>query len=322
MEMENELSFEQEMAAAYGKGANESAEGTEGPEEREPGAEETDTEVVTGTNEAGSEETKATETQEQTEEQTEQRGGEEKGTAQSHEENAKYKAIRQKAEEDAGKKMQAALEKEVDEFYRQQYAGKKNPETGAEILGKADALAYEQATAKAGQNAQAEQLRKELLDLGMSEAAANALVKPLQGGRESETEKELQEVKRGQELAEFSRKIDSEIEELNRKHPECGIKGPRDIGSNAALLEEIGQRADKNLVKAWESLHYEELIEKERAAARQTAINQARGGSHVKMANSANADGADVSITPEEMEVWRAMGYSQDDAVAYYTKQK
>lgn len=307
MELENELTFEQEMAAAYDKSADESTE--EPKDGSEP-------EAVSGTEEAEEEHDLTEETTSEAQEQPQE------PKEQSHEENAKYKAIRQKAEQEAEKKMQAALSREMDEFYRNQYAGKVNPETGKEILGKADAEAYETAVARAGKNEQAEQLRKELIDLGMSEAAANALVKPLTGETDGAEKQQAAQAKKEAELAEFSRRIDSEIEELNRRHPECGIRGPKDIGGDSALLEEIGQRADRSLVKAWESLHYEELIEKARAAARQTAINQARGGYHVNTPSGANTNGADVTITPEQMEVWKAMGYSEKDAVGYYLKQR
>ena len=71
-------------------------------------------------------------------------------------------------------------------------------------------------------------------------------------------------------------------------------------------------------MKAWESLHYEELIERERAAARQSAINQARGGSHVKLPASANGGGRDVSISKDELAVWKRMGFTEEDAVKHY----
>lgn len=306
MNEENELTFEQEMKAAYDdEGGSESPKETGGEETPTP---KTDPEAVSGAK---------TDEAEQADQQ-EEAAAENKGQGQSHEENARFKAMRLKAEEDAWKKMQAALAREVDNFYRQQYAGKTNPDTGAQILTKADAEAYESAVAKAGQAEQADVLRKELLDLGMSEQAAAALVKPLTSGRDDQAQKQAADAHREAELAEFSRKIDGEIEELNRRHPECGIKGPGDIGSDAALLQEIGQRADKNLVKAWESLHYEELIERERAAARQSAINQARGGSHVKLPASANGGGRDVSISKDELAVWKRMGFTEEDAVKHY----
>lgn len=309
MTVENEVSFEQEMAAAYGKGADESAAGSPA----ESAEEQTDAGAVTGTEKADGEEEPAEESAPEAEPE---KAEPDKG--QSHEENARFKAMRLKAEEEAGKKMAAALAKEVDGFYRQQYAGKVNPLTGGEIMGKADALAYEQEAAKAGQSAQAEKLRGELIDLGMSEEAAAALTAPLRAGQASEETRQAQSAREQAELAEFSRKIDSEIEQLNKRYPQCGIKGPADIGADEALLAEIGQRADKNLVKAWETLHYDELIEKERAAARQTAINQARGGGHVKMAGSQRGGAVDVNIPPEEMAVWKRMGFTEEEAVKHY----
>lgn len=118
-------------------------------------------------------------------------------------------------------------------------------------------------------------------------------------------------------------KIDTAIIELNSAFPDLNIKNGEDL-DNLPNSQDITQliRQGNSLVNAYKLANFDELINKQSAAAKQAAINQVNGKAHIKP----NGQGADIDTGPmpdeETLRMYRRMNPGKTDEfyIAHYRK--
>lgn len=181
---------------------------------------------------------------------------------QTEEENRRYAAIRRKAEADE----RAKAQKEMDDFISS--LGFENPYTNKPIKTKAEMMAYQERFA--------EEQKKEIQEkAGMSDSDYRRFVDSLpevKAGREAQ--------ERVQDL-EIRAKIDSQMKEISRISPE--IKSMDDLSKldNFQQLYEMVAKGYQ-LADAYKVLNYDNLRTKTIEAAKQKALNEIGGKSHLQ----------------------------------------
>lgn len=247
-----------------------------------------DEEVVdTGENEV---ETTA-ESQEETEADEEvETGAETDGDAepqpQSAEENARYAAIRRRAEEDAKRKYDASIN-QLNQRVAAMCQGVTHPITGQPITNVndyMDALAIQQRQANE-QELQEKGVDPQLIDRMI---AQNPIVM------------EAQQVIEQNKLMNADAQIQRDLAEISKYDP--NIKGINDL---AALpnFQEILDRVSRgaNLVDAYKMVNFDNFMQHTNEAARQQAINQMRGKNHLATQSQNVATEDDIVEVPAEI---------------------
>lgn len=246
-----------------------------------------DEEVVdTGENEV---ETTA-ESQEETEADEEVETGETDGDAepqpQSAEENARYAAIRRRAEEDAKRKYDASIN-QLNQRVAAMCQGVTHPITGQPITNVndyMDALAIQQRQANE-QELQEKGVDPQLIDRMI---AQNPIVM------------EAQQVIEQNKLMNADAQIQRDLAEISKYDP--NIKGINDL---AALpnFQEILDRVSRgaNLVDAYKMVNFDNFMQHTNEAARQQAINQMRGKNHLATQSQNVATEDDIVEVPQEI---------------------
>jgi len=246
-----------------------------------------DEEVVdTGENEVET----AAESQEETEADEEVETGETDGDAepqpQSAEENARYAAIRRRAEEDAKRKYDASIN-QLNQRVAAMCQGVTHPITGQPITNVndyMDALAIQQRQANE-QELQEKGVDPQLIDRMI---AQNPIVM------------EAQQVIEQNKLMNADAQIQRDLAEISKYDP--NIKGINDL---AALpnFQEILDRVSRgaNLVDAYKMVNFDNFMQHTNEAARQQAINQMRGKNHLATQSQNVATEDDVVEVPQEI---------------------
>lgn len=202
---------------------------------------------------------------------------------QSREENARFAAQRREQER------KAEVERQVGRQMQSFYAGLR--------------AAYE------SQNAQ--QAAQQLMQAGTDEETALWAAETMRQNRaRAFAEAQVQKAEREQALHETA---EGQLEQLNRRFPECGIRTLEDLKTQEALCEKAAQMPSGSLVDAYVLLHYDELFEAGAAAARQQAINAARSAEHLHGISTGGAAGRS-ELSEEEYEEYRKFGYSREQA--------
>ena len=293
------MSFETEMAEAYTK--QDTAEDTH------------ESEVTT------KDEGENKEPNEQNEEG--QEGNEPEEKPERHpagEKNAQQAAQRREREMQA--KIQAAVQQQMDAFYAKQYSGKKN-KAGKDITTQAEAEAYEREQAgDADVHA--------FMDLGMAEKDARRVANMMARLNQlEETETARQKVAEAQREIDEQQAIDRMFEDnlaaLNKAFPGCGISSVEElVGGQHDDLCALAAKLDGNLVDAYYLLHKEDIMSGKTAAARQQAINEARGGTDHLHGIKATGGNSDSDLSEEDYQLWASFGYSREQARAAHKKYK
>lgn len=242
-------------------------------------------------------ETPAVETAEQTEENAGAKESEAaEQTEQSKEDNAKYAAIRRKAEADA--------QKAVDDTFAS--SGLTNPYTGKPILNKADFEEYAKAIAK-------EKVDGILDKTGMSEDEFRRMVDELPDVKAAKKAKEDYE-RQQQQIT-----LDAQIAEVGKLNPD--IKTLADL-QKLDSYQTIYQYVLKGLSipDAYKLANFDTLNGKAASAAKQAALNAKAGKEHMT-ATTSRGEGAQ-SVPPDVMAMYKAFNPKATEAeiTAHYNK--
>lgn len=274
--MENNLlELELQLFADEGEDAGaEVAEPAEQPEE---------------TTEAG--ETETVETEED---------GNDEPQEQSAEDNARYAAIRRRAEEDARRR----YEGEMDVMNQQIAAmcqGIAHPVTGQPITNMrdyVDALSVQQRMAR----------ERELEEKGIDPSMIDRMIES------NPVVMQAKQVIEKSKINEAEAMLQRDIAEVSKLDP--NIKGIQDLAAlpNYPAMVELVARSGGNLsiVDAYKALNFDVLMSHTNDAARQQAINQMRGKSHLPSQGTGVAtENDDVEVPSEIMSRWKEQGKTE-----------
>lgn len=300
------MSFETDMAAAY---------------EQQPDAAQTKTELAADqpgtevtTTEAGEEQPKG----QQGENSGEEHADENTERRPAGEKDAKQAA--QRREREAQAKIQAAVQQQMDAFYAKQYAGKTGKD-GQKIATQAQAEAYEREQVGAADV-------KTFTDLGMDETSAKRMANMMARLNQlEEAETARKKVAEAQQQLDEQAAIDKmfadNLAALNKAFPGCGISSVEElVGGQHNDLCNLAAKLDGNLVDAYYLLHKDDIMSGKTAAARQQAINAARGSTEHLHGIKATSGNAESELTEEDYKMWANFGYSRDQARAAHKKFK
>ena len=245
-------------------------------------------------------------TEDETEEESEETGEEEEGdaepTEQTAEENARYAAIRRRAEEDARRRYEGQMNQ-----YDQQIAalceGVMHPVTGQPITSMRD---YVDALANQQRIAREEALR----DKGIDPAIIDQAV------AQNPVVMQAQQVIEQNKMAYAENVLQNDIAEICSLDP--NIKGVNDLAAMPYFPELLNrvQRGER-LVDAYKIVNYGRQTD----AARQQAINQMRGKNHLaSQPNGVATENDDVEVPAEIMKSWKAEGKTEKQIRELYSK--
>lgn len=247
----------------------------------------------------GEEESEAAEPTEES--AVEETGEEETGNAepetQSAEDNARYAAIRRRAEEDAKKR----YESEMSSFDRQIEAmckGVTHPVTGQPITNVRDYI-------DALSNQQRMASEKELQDKGIDPAIIDRMIE------QNPVVMEAKQVIQSNRQQQADAAIQRDLAEVSKYDPEIkSIQDLADLPNFPDILERVAQGA--SLVDAYKMVNFDNFMAHTNNAARQQAINQMRGKSHLaSQGKGVDTPNDDVEVPAEIMSSWKAEGKTE-----------
>lgn len=223
---------------------------------------------------------------------------------QSEEANRAFANMRREAE--AARRQLA----EIDNAYARQYAGYKNPETGAPIRSARD---YIDAMAAQERMQAREKLRENNIDPSIVDAMiANS---PVVRQAEAATA-ELNSYRAQQMIDEDMKKvlaIDS-----SKTSKEDIYNDP----SYGAVLDYIGRHPGTRFDEAYKLVNFDRLSGLKTAAAKQAVVNQVKGQAHLSNASGVTSDDGLEDIPSEMMENFKDLfpGRSMKELKALYNK--
>ena len=239
-------------------------------------------------------------TEEETEAEVEETGentGDAEPETQSAEENARYAAIRRRAEEDAKRRYETEMSA-MNQRIAAMCEGVTHPVTGRPISTMeeyVDALGAQQRLAR----------EKELEEKGIDPSIIDRMI------AENPVVMEAQQVLHNAREQEAGAAIQRDLAEISKYDP--SIKSVQDLAELPNFLEMV-ERVERgaNLVEAYKMVNFDNFIAHTNEAARQQAINQMRGKSHLtsqgKGVDTANDD---VEVPAEIMSSWKAEGKTE-----------
>ena len=232
-------------------------------------------------------------------EETVEEDGNDEPHEQTAEENARYAAIRRRAEEDARRKYQAEMA-QMDQQVAAMCQGLTHPVTGQPITNVReymDALAIEQ-------RQQSEQVLQEKgIDPGMIDRmiASNPVVMQAQQVIEQTKQTEA-EVRLQREVAELS-KYDPNIKTFE------DLANLPNYPEMVNFVAQTGGRA--SIVDAYKMLNFDSFMNHTGEAARQKAINQMRGKEHLSTQSGVATEDDLVEVPAEIMSRWKEEGKTE-----------
>lgn len=206
---------------------------------------------------------------------------------------AQFATIRRKAEEVARKKYESELKKRDAEFARA-FGNSVNPVTGKPIQSVDEYLqAY-----NAQQQAQVEE---QLKSIGADPSLISQLIATNPAVRQAQIVMEQQKV----EIQD--RQIASDITSIGKIDP--SIKSIEDLAKNEHFPEifERWERSGRkeSLYDIFRLVNFDTLTSKKAEAAKQAAINQAKGKSHLEASKGVSTSDNMVDIPANELSVWK-----------------
>ena len=246
-------------------------------------------------------------TEEETTEAESEETGEIDGAAepqeQSAEDNARFAAIRRRAEEDARRKYESK-EMARNQAIMALCEGATHPVTGQPVSNideYIDALRTQQRMAQ----------EQELRDKGVDPSIIDRAVANNPIVRQS------QQVIEQYQMMNAQYALQNDLAELMKLDP--SIKSAKDLNDLPELPEilERVQKRDESLVEAYKIVTYGKTND----AARQQAINQMRGKSHLASQPTGVAtENDEVEVPPEIMKSWKAEGKTEKQIRETYKK--
>lgn len=210
------------------------------------------------------------------------------------EEDSRFASVRRKAEEEARAKYGAETQK-YNERIRQMCAGKTHPDTGKPIETLED---YFDALEAQERNAMNEELRAKGIDPKLIEDMVN----------NSPVVRQANAVMQMNMQAEAQRQLEEDIKVLSKIDP--SIKTVNDLTSHSSYQQvfDLVSKHGLSLVDAYKLANYETLAAKSNAAAKQAAINQAKGKNHMEATGSGHSSNDELAEVPASLEAtWKNM---------------
>jgi len=240
-------------------------------------------------------------------EETGEQTGDSEPAPQSDEENARYAAIRRRAEDEARKRYDA----QVNQMNQQVVAmcqGITHPVTGKPIT---SAQEYFDALAIQQRQTQEQELQEKGIDPSMIDRmiATNPVVM------------QAQQVIERSKATEAEAQVQRDLEELSRIDP--SIKTMSDLAALPNLTEMLDMVATKgvSIVEAYKMCNFDTFMQHTNEAARQQAINQMRGKSHLpSQGQNVATDDDDVDVPADIMARFKADGKTEKQIKELYKR--
>ena len=250
--------------------------GEEGQEVTEPAEQE----VVTDNNTDEGTETGAVE-----EPESEPTGG-------KTEEDSRFASVRRKAEEEARSKYEAQMQN-VNSEVKRLFGNVKNPTTGAPIESFDDYI-------KAVEEQQRLVREQEMRSKGIDPKIIDEMIQA------SPVIRQANQIMQDSLKNEAEQKLAADLKAVSEIDP--SIKSESDI-ANLETYPQILDLVTKHglsLLEAFKLANYESIATKKAEAARQAAVNQAKGKNHMeKSGNGASTSENEVDIPQSEISTWR-----------------
>lgn len=229
--------------------------------------------------------------------------GDAQPTQQTAEENARYAAIRRKAEEDARRRYETQRNAD-DERVAMMCRGVKHPLTGQPITTMADYL-------DALEIQQRQEREAEFREKGIDPNVINQMIEsnPLVMQAKQVIEKSKAD--------EAQMQLQRDLEEITKIDP--NIKGMEDI-ANLPNCGEIIARVENgaSLVDAYKAANFDAILRNQSASARQQAINEIRGKSHLNTPNGVAQTDDSVDVPLDILNRWKSEGKSEKQIKELY----
>ena len=211
----------------------------------------------------------------------------------SAEENARFAAARRRAEAQFNQRIQQERQAAKDEMVRQMYEGQLDPYTNKPINSEADLQAYQQAY----QREQEQLTRNQMQQAGLDPDILDRMIE------NNPKVKRAEQLTAQFEAAEGERKMSEAIKEISRLDPSITDVAALANHPNAPVFNEYVNRG-YSLVDAFRLANFDTLTGKKAAAAKQQAMNNVNGKSHLTT-TAGNAGGDDIVIDPQEMQMMK-----------------
>lgn len=212
---------------------------------------------------------------------------------QSAEDNARFAAARRRAEAQFNQRIQQERQAAKDEMVRQMYEGQLDPYTNKPISSEADLQAYQQAY----QREQEQLTRNQMQQAGLDPDILDRMIE------NNPKVKRAEQLTAQFEAAEGERQMNEAIKEISRLDPSITDVAALANHPNAPVFNEYVNRG-YSLVDAFRLANFDTLTGKKAAAAKQQAMNNVNGKSHLST-TAGNAGGDDVVIDPQEMQMMK-----------------
>lgn len=212
---------------------------------------------------------------------------------QSAEDNARFAAARRRAEAQFNQRIQQERQAAKDEMVRQMYEGQLDPYTNKPITSEADLHAYQQAY----QRDQEQLTRNQMQQAGLDPDILDRMIE------NNPKVKRAEQLTAQFEAAEGERKMNEAIKEISRLDPSITDVAALANHPNVLAFNEYVNRG-YSLVDAFRLANFDTLTGKKAAAAKQQAMNNVNGKSHLTT-TAGNAGGDDIVIDPQEMQMMK-----------------
>jgi hypothetical protein len=209
------------------------------------------------------------------------------------EDNARFAAARRRAEAQFNQRIELERQAARDEMIRQMYDGQLDPYTNRPISSEADLRAYQQAY----QREQEQLTRNQMQQAGLDPDILDRMIE------NNPKVKRAEQLTAQFEAAEGERKMNEAIKEISHLDPSITDVAALANHPNAPVFNEYVNRG-YSLVDAFRLANFDTLTGKKAAAAKQQAMNNVNGKSHLTT-TAGNAGGDDVVIDPQEMQMMK-----------------
>ena len=260
-------------------------------------------EVETDAESQGEEETSESETEE-----TGETNGDAEPQPQSDEENARYAAIRRRAEEDARRKYESEMNP-LNQQIAAMCQGITHPVTGQPITNVhdyVDALAAQQRMAS----------EQELTEKGIDPSVIDRMI------ASNPVVMQAQQVIEQNQMANAQYKLQQDLAEISKLDP--SIKGLQDL-ANLPTFPQMLEFVERNkgqvsITDAYKVFNFGNVMQQTEGAARQQAINQMKGKSHLASPSTSVAtDSDDVEVPAEIMSRYKEQGKTEKQIRELYS---
>ena len=230
-------------------------------------------------------------------------------SVQSAEENARYAAIRRKAEADAQRRYEAEMG-QMNQQIAAMCSGITHPLTGQPITNVhdyIDALAIQQRQAN----------ESELQEKGVDPALINRMIET------NPVVMQAQQVIESNNAAMAGAALQRDLAELSKIDP--NIKDINDLANMPTfpqMLDFVARNEGVSIVDAYKVFNFGNAIHQTNQAARQQAINQMRGKDHLATQNGVAQEDDYVEVPPEIMSRFKSEGKTEKQIRSLYKSVK